>query len=102
MAGPSHSNSNVNGNMKAWYATPSDNTPMNGNGVASSSSSFAEPSTSSSDARSALLHSIKRAKISAEMTMYPDSTIRREEFVRLVLQSLRDVGYRCVHSFRVL
>ena len=29
-------------------------------------------------------------------TLYNDTTIDREEFVRLVIQSLRDVGYRCV------
>lgn len=28
--------------------------------------------------------------------MYEDSTIQREEYVRLVLQSLKDIGYRYV------
>jgi hypothetical protein len=32
-------------------------------------------------------------------TLYPDSIIDREEFVRLVLQSLRDVGYKYVACF---
>lgn len=27
-------------------------------------------------------------------TMYPDSSIQREEYIRLVLQSLRDIGYQ--------
>jgi hypothetical protein len=29
-------------------------------------------------------------------TIYPDSEIQREEYVRLVLQSLKDIGYQCV------
>lgn len=29
-------------------------------------------------------------------TLYEDSNIDREEFIRLVIQSLRDVGYTCV------
>jgi hypothetical protein len=29
-------------------------------------------------------------------TLYDDSFIDREEFVRLVIQSLKDVGYMCV------
>jgi WD repeat-containing protein 26 len=29
-------------------------------------------------------------------TLYNDSNIDREEFVRLVIQTLRDVGYACV------
>lgn len=31
-------------------------------------------------------------------TLYEDSPVDREEFVRLVIQSLRDVGYMCVFS----
>lgn len=31
-------------------------------------------------------------------TLYDDSFVDREEFVRLVIQSLRDVGYKYVHS----
>jgi hypothetical protein len=30
------------------------------------------------------------------LTLYDDSYVDREEFVRLVIQSLRDVGYMCV------
>jgi hypothetical protein len=35
-------------------------------------------------------------------TLYDDSYIDREEFVRLVIQSLRDVGYRFVPSLRLV
>jgi hypothetical protein len=30
-------------------------------------------------------------------TIYDDSYIDREEYIRLVIQSLRDIGYTCVH-----
>lgn len=30
-------------------------------------------------------------------TLYDDSYVDREEFIRLVIQSLRDVGYMCVY-----
>ena len=44
---------------------------------------------------------LKHAKTIARVyppgtTLYDDSLIDREEFVRLVIQSLRDVGYLCV------
>jgi hypothetical protein len=29
-------------------------------------------------------------------TIYDDSYIDREEYIRLVIQSLRDIGYMCV------
>lgn len=34
-------------------------------------------------------------------TLYDDSFVDREEFIRLVIQSLRDVGYMYVHCFAI-
>ena len=49
---------------------------------------------------------LKHAKTIARVyppgtTLYDDSLIDREEFVRLVIQSLRDVGYLCVLPVRI-
>lgn len=35
-------------------------------------------------------------------TIYDDSYIDREEYIRLVIQSLRDIGYMCVLVLVVL
>lgn len=78
----------------------------NGNGVVSSSG----PATNGSSGGAGLVLGngtgngvTKHGKAPAVATvnlpgtlLYEDSFVDREEFVRLVIQSLRDVGYMCV------
>ncbi|KAI9061512.1 WD40 repeat-like protein [Trametes sanguinea] len=80
--------------------------PSNGhNGVASKSNGVSIPYTNGSSSKGVALDGLDRhistrngsssvAKVSLPgRTLYDDSYVDREEFVRLVIQSLRDVGY---------
>jgi hypothetical protein len=65
----------------------------NGNGFTNGSSA-----ASGVKGNGVVKHSRSVPKVSLEGTsLYDDSFVNREEFVRLVIQSLRDVGYMSVY-----
>lgn len=65
-----------------------------GNGCTSSSNGFTSPIT---NGNGVLKHGKSIAKVNLPgTTLYGDSHVDREEFIRLVIQSLRDVGYMYV------
>lgn len=99
-AGPStvsldHSNGHTNGNGFVGPASPRCTT--NGNGAYAVSSGS---TAGNGVVKHAAAHGKAIAKVNLPgTTLYDDSYVDREEFVRLVIQSLRDVGYMCVLMF---
>lgn len=84
IAGPSHSNGTA--------LTRFMGAPLSPRGESNGYSTNGQGDTST------VPPSIVRRVSPPGTTLYKDSTVDREEFVRLVLQSLRDVGYKCVFS----
>ncbi|KAF9014052.1 WD40 repeat-like protein [Cyathus striatus] len=78
----------------AFDATPVKNGHMNGNGFDGFVSSVANGTSSGAAENGLQKHGKAIAKVNLPgTTLYEDSFVDREEFVRLVIQSLRDVGY---------
>lgn len=91
----------------AQEAGPSTATPMtNGHNGVAKTNGFSGPYTNGNtksrspegvDGRVAEKSRMTVSRVSLPgSTLYDDSYVDREEFVRLVIQSLRDVGYMCV------
>ncbi|KAJ7510144.1 WD40 repeat-like protein [Mycena galericulata] len=91
VAGPSslgldHSNGHLNGNGFAAITNGAPIANAVGNGV--------QKHNGHSKQSSAASHSLSVARVTLPgSSLYDDSDVDREEFVRLVIQSLRDVGY---------
>jgi hypothetical protein len=89
-SGPS--NGHLNGNGFASIT--------NGASVANGAGNGVQKHNGHSKQSSAASHSLSVARVTLPgSSLYNDSDVDREEFVRLVIQSLRDVGYMCVLRF---
>lgn len=88
---PGPSNGHLNGNGFTAVA--------NGAPVANAAGNGIQKQNGHSKQSSAASHSLSVARVTLPgSSLYNDSDVDREEFVRLVIQSLRDVGYMCVFS----
>lgn len=86
---PGPSNGHLNGNGFAATANGASGVNPTGNGVQKHNGHSKQSSTTS--------HSLSVARVTLPgSSLYDDSDVDREEFIRLVIQSLRDVGYMCV------
>lgn len=70
--------------------------------VASSSSSSIDGTTPSPPVASSSRHVVSKVTLPGT-TLYPDapSSVNREELIRLMIQTLRDVGYTYVHPTKL-
>lgn len=86
---PGPTNGHLNGNGFTPIA--------NGAPVANAAGNGVQKHNGHSKQSSAASHSLSVARVTLPgSSLYDDSAVDREEFVRLVIQSLRDVGYMCV------
>jgi hypothetical protein len=100
---PGPSNGHFNGNGFTAIANGAAGVSAAGNGV--------QKHNGHSKQSSATSPALAVSRVTLPGTsLYDDSDVDREEFVRLVIQSLRDVGYMCVaqvirsfrHAYRLL